>query len=276
MNNPNARDACKISVIVLAKNCEKFLLECVGSILSSGTVEIIIVDPGSVDRTRSLINFLREVYPEQIRLVDKIDHSPAEGLNNGLELVSGNVIGILNGDDMYLPGTLRFVENYFNSNSALDILLMGGIVSNESTWKSKLIYPSEISSRRLAVSKFGSITFFHQGMFVSRSFASSTKYNPENKVSWDFEYLADLVLRNPTIEIVKNQAAIFRIHPGSISGSKMRLKEAQENNYRIAVKLLNRNLNFLDFFVGTYFRLEKFVKSSLASIADTVFYRNRI
>lgn len=276
MNNSIARDECKISVIVLAKNCEKFLLECVGSILSYDTVEIIIVDPGSVDRTRSLINFLRELYPDRIRLVDKVDYSPAEGLNNGLELASGDVIGILNGDDMYLPGALRFVENYFNSNSPLDILLMGGIVSNESTWRSKLIYPSKINLKRLAVSKFGSITFLHQGMFVSQTFANSTRYNPENKVSWDFEYLVDLVVRNPTIRIVKNQAAIFRIHPGSISGSKTRLKEAQENNHRISIKLLNRNLNFLDYIAGSFYRIEKFVESCFAGIGDTVFYRNKI
>jgi glycosyltransferase involved in cell wall biosynthesis len=276
MERDRPRDECKISVIVLAKNCERFLLECLGSILSVHNVEIVIVDPGSDDRTRNLINLFLEFYPERIVLVDKKDFSPAEGLNNGLARVTGDVIGILNGDDKYLPGALRFVQSYFNAANPADILLMGGIVSNESTWKSKLVYPSRINRRRLSVAKYGGVTFFHQGMFVSHNFAKKARYNIENRVSWDFEYLADLLLSNPRIQIVNNQAAIFRIHPDSISGGRTRLQEAKEHRLRISRNLLGRDFRISDYALGIFYRMEKYLSSSLLSMRDTIFQRNRI
>jgi glycosyltransferase involved in cell wall biosynthesis len=266
----------KISIIVLAKNCEKYLLECIGSIIGVTSLQIVIVDPGSTDGTGRIVDTVRELYPQVITVVRKEDKSPAEGLNNGLNEVTGDVIGILNGDDVYLPGCLKFVQNHFQNHRATQILLMGGLVANESLQRAKLVYPSKVSLKRLAVSSFGSITFFHQGMFVSSEFAEDTNYNPDNKVSWDFEYLAQLLRKNPIVVRSNKHGAIFRIHPDSISGGRSRITEAVARNRKIAHEILGRELNLFDKLTGIYFRLEKYLGSAISSLKDTIFLRNRI
>ena len=266
----------KISVIVLAKNCEKYLLECIGSMIGLSNLQIVIVDPGSADGTTELVDVIKELYPQIVTVVRKQDESPAEGLNNGLNEATGDVIGILNGDDVYLPGCLRFVQDHFQVSPATQILLMGGIIANEQLNKAKLVYPSKITLKRIAVSRFGSVTFFHQGMFVSRAFAGRTKYNQENMVSWDFEYLAQLLTKKPLIARSNKHGAIFRIHPDSISGGRTRVAEGLARNNLISYEILGRNLNVIDRLAGNYFRIEKYLESSILSIQDTVFLKNRI
>jgi glycosyltransferase involved in cell wall biosynthesis len=269
-------DICpRVSIIVLAKNCEKYILGCIGSIVPNINIEIIIVDPGSSDRTSELVVFLESTYPDKIRVVRQSDNSPAEGLNNGIRSTTGEIIGILNGDDVFLPGSVAYVQEFFSRNSNLDILLMGGFVSNELTAKSKLVYPSKVSLRRLALARYGGITFLHQGMFVKKNFASDTFYNTENRVSWDFEYLVDLVRKKPNLIISRKHAAVFRIHPESISGGKKRIKEGLDVNSRISNGILGRPLNVCDQFIGLIFRIEKYFSSAMYALADTVFLRNK-
>ena len=40
------------------------------------------------------------------KIIFKSDSSPAEGLNNGFALASGEIFGYLNSDDILLPNTL--------------------------------------------------------------------------------------------------------------------------------------------------------------------------
>lgn len=227
-----SNDFPRISVVVLAKNCEKYIMGCVGSILLNENIEVVIVDPGSLDRTSELVALIQTAYPDKIRVVREIDNSPAEGLNNGIRNTSGDIIGILNGDDAYLPGTLSFVREIFSRNINLDILLMGGMVSNEMTVKSKLVYPSKISLYRLALARYGGITFFHQGMFVRKNFTSGILYNVENRISWDYEYLVELIRKKPNLTISKRQAALFRIHPESISGGQEENKRGARSKFQ--------------------------------------------
>jgi glycosyltransferase involved in cell wall biosynthesis len=264
-----------ISVVVLAKNCEKYIMGCVGSIVLNTNIEVVIVDPGSVDRTSELVALIQSAYPEKIRVVREIDSSPAEGLNNGIRNTTGEIIGILNGDDAYLPGTLAFVQEFFSKNIDLEILLMGGLVSNELTVKSKLIYPSKISLYRLALARYGGVTFFHQGMFVRKHFTTDILYNVENRVSWDYEYLVELIRKKPNLLISKRQAAVFRVHPESISGGKKGIKEGLYINSRISFEILGRNVRIIDKLLGSIFRIEKYLSSALSAIKDTIFYRNR-
>lgn len=269
-------DLCpRISIVVLAKNCEKYIVGSVGSIVPNANIEIIVVDPGSSDRTSELVALLESTYSDRIRVVRQRDNSPAEGLNNGIRSTTGEIIGILNGDDVYLPGALAYVQKFFSRNPNLDILLMGGFVSNESTVKSKLVYPSKVSLRRLALARYGSLTFLHQGMFVKKIFAQETLYNAENRVSWDFEYLVDLMRKKPNLIISRKQAAVFRIHPESISGGKKRIKEGLDVNSRISTSILGRPLNVYDQFMGLIFRIEKYLLSAISALADTVFLRNK-
>lgn len=100
-----------VSVIIPAFNAEDFLAEAVASVVGQPhrPLEVIIVDDGSTDGTLPLARSLAEAHGE----VKVVSHPGGEnrGLpatrNLGIQHASGDLIGFLDADDVWLPGKLE-------------------------------------------------------------------------------------------------------------------------------------------------------------------------
>ncbi len=90
----------KISVITVTYNAEKYLADCMDSVLKQdyANVEYIVVDGGSSDGSQQLIN---ERLPRIAAFVSEKDKGMYDALNKGIRMATGEVIGILNADDMF-------------------------------------------------------------------------------------------------------------------------------------------------------------------------------
>lgn len=84
----------KLSVIVPAYNCEKYVSRCIDSILSQtgADIEIIVVNDGSTDNTLEVL----EGYSDKINLITKDNSGVSSARNTGLERATGDfaVMGI--------------------------------------------------------------------------------------------------------------------------------------------------------------------------------------
>ena len=102
----------KISVVTVVKNGADTISTCIKSVQSQTiSVEHIIIDGGSTDRTLAII----EEYKSGIALVvSEPDNGIYDAMNKGLRLASGDVVGILNADDFYVDsGVLEKVADVF-------------------------------------------------------------------------------------------------------------------------------------------------------------------
>ncbi len=111
----------KISIITVTKNSEKFLLQNILSVKSQNyrNFEHIIVDGNSSDKTIKIINS----YKKSIKFIrNKNDKGLYHAMNVGIRESSGDIIGILNSDDIYFKNTLKIVNKYFNKHRDLDFL----------------------------------------------------------------------------------------------------------------------------------------------------------
>lgn len=94
----------KVSVVVPIYNVEKYLRECVDSILNQTLkdIEIILVDDGSPDNCPAIV----DEYAQQDERVVAV-HQPNSGysvaVNKGIELAQGEYIGIIESDDWIEP-----------------------------------------------------------------------------------------------------------------------------------------------------------------------------
>ena len=89
----------KISIITSVFNAASYIEDCIESVISQAQqVEYIIIDGGSTDGTLEII---RKYDPKLAKVVSEPDTGMYDGMNKGLKLATGDIIGILNADDIY-------------------------------------------------------------------------------------------------------------------------------------------------------------------------------
>ena len=94
----------KVSVIMPCLNMEKYIRQCLNSVVCQTLkeIEIIIVDAGSKDGT---LEILREYAREDARI--QVLHSDKKSygyqMNRGIAMASGEYIGIVETDDFIEP-----------------------------------------------------------------------------------------------------------------------------------------------------------------------------
>jgi len=93
----------KVSLITVVYNGEKYLNECFESVKAQdyADLEYIVIDGGSTDSTLSIVEQHKKAIGQ---FVSEKDKGMYDALNKGITIANGEVVGILNADDM-LAGT---------------------------------------------------------------------------------------------------------------------------------------------------------------------------
>jgi glycosyltransferase involved in cell wall biosynthesis len=106
----------KISIITVTYNSASTIEQTIQSVLNQSytNIEYIIVDGVSTDGTLDILNR----YKSQIhKIVSEKDKGIYDALNKGIDLATGDVIGILHSDDFYMSSNvIENVANSFNQN----------------------------------------------------------------------------------------------------------------------------------------------------------------
>lgn len=99
-----------VSVIVPAYNVEKYLEQCVSSILSQDyqDFEIIIIDDGSKDSTTDIADRLHES-DSRIKVIHKANGGVSAARNTGIENATGDYIAFVDGDDYWAKDYLSYM-----------------------------------------------------------------------------------------------------------------------------------------------------------------------
>jgi len=94
----------QVSVIVPVYNAEKYLTECVDSILSQTLrdIEVILVDDGSTDASPALCDTYAEKDP-RVKVIHKMNGRAASARNAGIRIAQGDYIAFVDSDDWISP-----------------------------------------------------------------------------------------------------------------------------------------------------------------------------
>ena len=110
------------SIVTPTLNSELTILKTVESVLSQEfpSFEYVIIDGLSSDQTLSML----PKTDHRIRIQSESDLGIFDAMNKGIKAATGVVVGIINSDDWYLPGTFQRVWNQFESTGA-DVVIGG-------------------------------------------------------------------------------------------------------------------------------------------------------
>ena len=90
-----------VSIVVPAYNSEKYISECLNSLLENTykNFEIIVIDDGSTDNTFNIVSAYKEKH-KNIVIIQKKNGGLSSARNKGIEISSGDIIGFVDSDDI--------------------------------------------------------------------------------------------------------------------------------------------------------------------------------
>ena len=110
----------KISIITVSYNSAKTIETTFMSVLQQtySNIEYIVIDGGSTDNTLKIAKKYSEIITI---LVSEQDNGLYDAMNKGISLATGDVIGLINSDDLFCdPDALNKVAKVFKKNKNLD------------------------------------------------------------------------------------------------------------------------------------------------------------
>lgn len=231
----------KISLVTISYNQGRFLEECIKSVIEQGYPphEYIVVDPGSTDGSRDIVDRYRS---RITAVVFEKDNGPADGLNKGFSHATGDILGFINADDRLVPGALAYVRDYFARNPNVDVL--GGAIRIIDEAGAPSMRKRTSDRFRPADYAAGTCTICQQATFFRRAvFLGVGGFNRENRISWDGELMVDMAMRGAKFATVNKVLGDFRVYRQSITGSGKYRNAQLEDLQRIRKKMRDAKWN---------------------------------
>ena len=256
----------KISVVTISYNQARFLENAIMSILSQDyqDIEYIVVDPGSTDGSRGIV----ERYADRIhKKIFEPDGGPADGLNKGFAQATGEVFGFINADDILLPGALSKVAQYFESHKDIDILLGNGVQLDGNGVVTRTMLSTHWDLRRYVYR--ACVMVQQANFFTAKAFEKAGGFNTDNRTCWDWELLLDMSATGAKFMKVEDFLGGFRLYPESISGSgrmNLQYKMDVRRNFK---KMIGRDFRWTDEVLRFFYRATKKVNSLARSLKSS-------
>ena len=276
-----------ISIIVPVYNVEKYLHQCVQSILDQTiqNIEIILVNDGSTDMSSTICNEFKEK-DHRIVVINKANGGLSDARNIGIKAAKGKYIAFVDSDDFIHKEMLKKMYQRIIIDGS-DMAVCGyiqyynNVKKNEQYiyGKDEVICPAQFFGSILSDEKIGNYAW--NKIYKKELFAEVTF--PKGKAFEDINTTYKLVLLSDKISIINEALYYYRQRWNSISNSvnvdnlRNQIDAIVERNKTISSKfpyLMKKcKINELKFYVINYNQISKKYKYGFKEL---IWYRNNI
>lgn len=204
-----------VSIITPSKNSGQFIEECIQSVFDQDypNVEHIIQDAVSKDRTqRLLLKYQKPKYQNRIKIFIEPDNGPADAFNRGLKRSQGEIILILNADDILLPHAVSWAVENMKKFTRAAVIYGDEHIIDEKGRIIKEFVPGKFNFLKLLSCE---TIIPAQAAFIKRSsFEKVGFYLEDSMHSGDYELWLRIAMKFP-IKYMKGFVTKFRWHSKS-------------------------------------------------------------
>ena len=211
------------SIITPTFNSRQFLEETIQSVLSQEGVDLeyLIIDGGSTDGTvETIARYAAK--DSRIRWVSEPDQGIADAFNKGIALARGDIVGIINSDDTYLPGALAAVADAFRSHPEHDVF-HGDMLRLQGDRVLFLLKPSDVDGHI-----WHEMPLNHPATFVTaRAYQKARGFDAKVRIAMDYDLMLRLHTRGCRFHYIEMPLAAMRYGGASDSQHVEGLREVR-------------------------------------------------
>lgn len=224
----------KISIITVCYNSEQTIEDTIQSVLAQTykNIEYIIVDGKSKDSTCTIIN----KYKDQIsKFISEPDKGIYDAMNKGISLATGDVVGILNSDDIY-------ADNLVLSRVAKSIKDLDAVYGNlnyVSATNTDKIFRRWVSKPYLEGMFFDGWMPPHPTFYVKKSvYEKYGSYSLKLKSAADYEFMLR-VIHKYKIQVKYIDSILIKMRVGGESNASIKNRIRANREDREAWRMNN-------------------------------------
>jgi glycosyltransferase involved in cell wall biosynthesis len=246
----------KVSIITVTYNSADTIEDTIKSVASQDypNIEYLVIDGESSDQTLELLSKYKDTISQ---LVSEKDQGMYDALNKGIELASGDVIGILNSDDIYTDSQVVSdmvevlqTENADAAYADLVYVDRENLNQQKRYWKAKKYRPNYF--------KWGWMPP-HPTFFVKKDcYKQYGKFNLNLYSAADYELMLRFIHKHQ-IKLAYLPRVIVKMREGGLSNTNLlsRIRGNQED--RKAWRINGLTPNKLTFFLKPFRKILQFI-----------------
>ena len=223
-------DLPRIGIVTPSYNQGGFIRETIDSVLGQQypKLDYWVIDGGSSDETLDIL----KGYGQKINWVSEEDEGQTQAINKGLRRVTGDIMAFINSDDIYSPGTLSLVADYFLEHPEA-MWLTGDhriIDGSGKRVQSYVVGYKWMLRRRPSFSRLAVANYIVQpSTFWRRELVEEIGFFDESlRYCFDYDFWIRAIQKHP-LHTLDNKLSLFRIHGASKGGSQFEKQFAEEH-----------------------------------------------
>lgn len=211
----------KFSVITVSYNSVLTLRDTMESVLAQRLVEVeyIVVDGASKDGTLDLLREYETKFDGRMLWVSEPDKGLYDAMNKGIQMATGDVVGMLNSDDFFTDEySLHRLLRVFERESDLDAVYADiHFVHPDNLKKCVRYYSSKVFTRKLM--RLGFMPAHPTFYMRKRLYEQNGLYKTDYRICADFELLLRFIFVNRImVQYVRTDLVTMRIGGASTGG----------------------------------------------------------
>lgn len=216
----------QVSIVVPVYNAEKYLDQCIQSILNQDLgldkIELVLVNDGSKDGSGKICERYAAEYPDNVVYIDQKNAGVSEARNAGVKGATGKYIGFVDADDYLSSNTAKGVMEYFKTapkdvDVAIVRVVQFGHYANERSINAKF----NLGTRTLDLNspEWHDVYPRVAPSFIKSSVAKSHYFNKEISIYEDTRYMGEILAKSMKLGVVSRGIYYNRIHSGNPNAS---------------------------------------------------------